>query len=377
MNNEKLDFFRKFILFFIFIIIYVRGYSGLIINCEGLTYEETLSFISSNSNLSLEGVIIGSPFKGYDYKKKDAVNYDYFDTGTKFQRGSLETASGTTASFTNLVHVLKEKKIALYSKINLFVQKDGFKRDFWNSTDFTSDSYLYSDLYYLNIDNNSARAKLQSIIQFMLSLSIDKWLVDLRDLPGSLGKDYGVFLRGNYGDKFLVLSDNMNENETRISADDYYFLRNNIFILPVPQLTKVNSFRAHSGWIHYIDSESLSMNNYAAAAYLLSQKQRVVIPYAMINTLGSRIFQFFLPAADFKVKTISDEKLVIYNKDKLAALNFNDNFSFWETENLLNKKGFFKSVFGSSTLYLKANKMRFFMFPESIALWDTGISSGE
>ena len=70
------------------------SFAGLIVNYEGLGYEEALSNALNLSNLTVSAVIIGSPFKGYELKKSGGAVYDYFDTGTVFERGVRSERDG-------------------------------------------------------------------------------------------------------------------------------------------------------------------------------------------------------------------------------------------------------------------------------------------
>jgi|GEM_PF-2681726 len=346
------------------------AYSGVIINFEGLSYDEIVTFNDSISNLPVAAVMIGSPFKGYEFRKKDTMVYDYYDIGDHFQRGSRETALGDPQSFSNLTIYFHGRKIEIYSKINLFIQKEGFNRVLWESSDFTSDSFAFSSIYYVNVTNDITRIKLRKIITFMTLLPVDKWVVDLREAPSNLVNAYRDFLREWGGGRFIILTDASDNNDLRISTADYYFIRTNIFVTPDPHLLKAKDFEGHSGWIQYIDSESLSVDNYAAMSFLLARRKDIVIPYVLFTSFGSRLIGFFLNSPGFTILPVSDDKLVIYNNDKVAAFNLSPSFSFWQADNFLNKKGFYKSIFGGSALILKNGKMEFFMLPQSAACWD-------
>ncbi len=345
------------------------AYSGLIINFEGMGYDEVQSFSNSISNLPVTAIMIGSPFKGYEFKKMDTPVYDFYDIGGSFRRGSMETALGSPDSFSNLVDYFHERRIEVYSKINLFVQKEGFNRNLWDSYDFTWDSFTFGDLYYFDINNENTRTKLGEIIYFLSSLPVDKWVIDLREIPEKLIKGYKDFLGEKGGGKFIILEDTTNDNDFRMSSGDYDYIRENIFIIPDPHLMEAKTYGGHPGWIHFIDSESLSVNNYASLSFLLSREKNVAVPAVFVNSYGSQLLRFFLNSSGFSVLPVSDDKLVIYNNEKIAAFNFSSSFSFWKTENLINKRGFYKSIFGGSTLTLKSNEMEFFMLPDSAAYW--------
>jgi hypothetical protein len=362
-------------IFFIFILIVLfafNAYPALIINFEGLGYDEVTGMSSSYSNIPVKAIMIGSPFKGYENKKKDIITYDFFDTGNHFQRGSFETALGTEESFSNFIKSFHDNRIEIYSHVNLFKQKSGYKRDMWKSSDFTWDSFAFGDEYYIDIEKPVARSKISEILSFMMTLPIDKWVIDIRGFPPALEKEYHDYLLENQNGKIIILSDCESNNAYLMNSADYHYLREKIFIMPEPHLKSLKSFEVHSEWFHLIDSDSLSVNNYSAMAYLLSQDQNTVVPYSFLNDYGLQIFRFFSYNNKFNAIPVSDDKLILYTDNKIAAYNFTPSFSFWKYDKIIDKVGIHKSIFGGALLIFKAAEMDFFMFPESAAFWDIG-----
>ncbi len=346
-------------------------YSSLIIDCEGLGYAQAEALAPGFSNLNVKAVMIGSPFKAYENKKRDMKAYDFFDTGDRMQRGSIETALGSASDFSNFVSFFHEKKIEVYCLVDLFRQKPGFKRDMWEASDFTPDSYASGDEYYIDINKAPAVKKFSGILSFITALPVDEWVADLRGMPQKNEKSYREYLLGNNKGKIIILSDSSLEYEFRMSSRDYNYLREKIFIMPLPKLNSVKSFQPHTAWLHLIGSDSLSVNNFAVMTYLVSQGENVVIPYNLLNSYGLDILSYFKDSPRFSVQAISDEKLVLYSQDKAAAFNFSGEFSFWKSLRISGiKNGSYKSVFGGEVLIQKEAETDFFMFPETEAVWD-------
>ncbi|MGA2141275.1 MAG: hypothetical protein ABSG94_02535 [Brevinematales bacterium] len=347
------------------------SFAGIIVNYDGLGYEEALSNALNISNLRVSAVIIGSPFKGYELKKSGTAVYDYFDTGVIFERGAFQNAMGSPLSFSNLINYFHGRNTLVYSMVSLFIQKQGYDRKMWDSSDFTEDSYTFGPTYYLNTAKENTREKLTRIIKYMSALPVDKWIIDLRGMPENLAAGYNIFLRQRGGGRFISLTDQTNADDGSMCTGDYYFLREKIFIMPDPHLKELKTFALHPGWIQFIDSSSPSVNNYAALSFLLSRGKDVVIPYGFLNSYGGQVIAFFSgsPSSEFNILPLSDDKLIIYNNDKVASFNFSSSFSFWQTGSVVNKKGFYKSIFGGAVIDNKNNVMEFFMFPQSASFW--------
>lgn len=357
-----------------FILLPALSFSLFIIDYTGYRYEEVLSNFHKVEGLPLNGLIIGSPFKAYEKRKKEEIIYDFFDVGSVFQRGSLETYYGLERDFQNLTDFIKGKKLKIYAKVNLFTQKRGYKRSFWKNSDFYSRGVVYSDVYYLNLENMETRDKLDKIIRKLFSLPVDKWIVDIRNYPEPLKTKYYKYLLSQDTSRLYILlelKDINNKTDEVLSCEDYNFLREKVF---VPQncrflLLKQFNFR-NNGTIHFIQSDSLSINNFCVLAYLLAQNQDVVVPIDMLNHYGMQIVRFFAQGSKMKFNIFSDDKLVLYDESRIAAFNFGNSMCILKIENFWKKKGTYKSILGSSPLSFGERDVSIFMLPESFSFWD-------
>jgi len=362
--------FRKLIFMFILSLFFkTTGFSFVIIDFADCRYEDVLSNFYKVENLPLDGIIVGAPFKTYENRKKEDLVYDFFDEGNIFQRGSLETYYGSRENFQNLIDFIREKKIKIYSKVNLFTQKKGYKRSFWKNSDFYSLSMAYSDVYYININNVLTRDKLNKIVARLFFLPVDRWIIDIRNYPESLQKEYYNYLSGQDNSRLYILSE-VNKSKDILSSEDYWFLREKVFVPQNCKFSILKEFSFRDNKIHLIESEETSINNFCVLAYLLSQNQNVVVPVDMLNSYGLQVVRFFGKGRKMRLNVISDDKFLIYDDAGIAAFNLGNFMCMLKMENTWKRKGVYKSVLGSSPISFEEKDVYMFLLPEIFSFWD-------
>ncbi len=355
------------ILFIIFF--FSDAYSGIILDYQGLPYFDIIQDLSNSGITNIDAVIISAPFKGYDgsLKTEDDDVYDFNDLGNKFQRGSYSTFYGDFSSFQAVSKYLKTRKISLYSRVNLFKQKAGYNKNEWNIEDFTPDSLSYSGQYIVDIKNLQTYKKIEEIIKNIRDLPVERWVIDLRDLPDNIREDYSQFVRDHFGISALLFSGSTNSD---ISSDIYWELRERAFMMPVPDFYYLDQIAIDKNEIYYIESGGTSVNNCSAFVFLYAGGAKLAVPYNFFNNFNADLMDFLADFSLDKKILISKEKMIWYNGKKVIAFNFSDTFSIFKFDNIYEISGTFKSKEGSSILNINGRNIKIFMFPESFSFWD-------
>lgn len=350
-------------------------FAGIVVDCGGMTYSNLMVYASNLNMQSVQALVISSPFKAYEktLSALDGPVFDFSDAGGKFQRGTVPTYLGDEASLRALAQYLWTRNIALYAKVDLFHQSRGYNRFIWKDSDFLRDNLIYRKQMIVDIGSSSARGALSDAIGWMRRLPVQKWVVDVKDIPADLRQEYVQFLTGSMGSAVIVLSDGDQTVAQVAHVEDYYTLRTNAFFPLKPDFRSLERFRASSGYLHYIDSESSLVNNTGPLLFLLLQNCNVMLSYKMLNRYHQSLIDYVRDFGGYAIETVStagEDKLLVYNQDKLIAVNYSDSFSVWKQKKKTWRKGFFKSLASGATLGIDDTDMTFFMFPKSIAFWD-------
>jgi hypothetical protein len=357
----------------IFLFFY-SAYAGILLDVREVPYSNLISVISNlDLKAGLEGVVTRPPFKTYEQEILDfdqEVVYDFFDTGGRLQRGSFLTPMGDENTLKELSSYLREKKIMLCAWANLFFQKKGFLRSFWANTDFVPEDRANSDVYRVDIRNSAAVSKLAKIAASMRRLPIQKWIIDLRNIPPRERRGYIDFVRGQFGSQAVIVSDEILDGREVIFSAPYWQLRKDIFLNLGPHFTLLDKLGLRKEGFYFIESDSLSVDNYSALTFLLLEGCSVFMPYSMMKSYLETTFGRIYQDRSFQRKILSDERMFYYSRKTLIAFNFSETFGVWKTKNGIFRKGFYKSILGSSILNSSPENLFFFLFPQSIAVWD-------
>lgn len=371
----KNKFYPSVILVFTVLLITPALYAGIIIDGLKTGYPALIETVNAVSpGLPVDAVMLSSPFKLYEknFKGDDCV-YDFTDLGDTFQRGSLETALGNKESLLNFASSLKDKKIQLFMKVNLFNQKIGYKTSFWDKSDFLPASGADDTSYLVDIERQETKAKLEKIAVYLKTLPVDKWVIDCRSLPDSLREKYENFAKNILGNFIILITDTDKvTQDITISAHTYWDIRRDVFILPSPSFQKLKGLTVPPLPIHYVESDVPSWNNLAATAYLLIQSKKVMVPVRLLNSFAVSLLSHALKLADPTMNVLSDNRLIFYSKKGLIAFNFSDTLTTWKIENKTGFTGIKKSMLGSALLRADNKSVSLFVYPQSIAFWDFG-----
>lgn len=347
-------------------------FSGVVVDCGGMTYSNLMAYVSNLNLPSVQAIIISSPFKSYEktLTALDGPVYDFNDAGGKFQRGSVPTFLGDESALRDLAQYLWTRNIGLYAKVDLFHQKKGYNRNFWKDEGFIQDLMIYENKFVVDIGNASGRNGLSRAIGGMRNLPVQKWVVDVRDIPSGKRHDYVQFLAGNLGSSVVILSDGDQSVSQVAYLEDYYSLRTNAFSTLTPDFQFLEKFRSRNRTLHYIENESPLVNNTGPLMMLLLQNENVMMSYKMLNRFHQSLIEFIREFGGYTIERYGNDKLLIYNQDKLIAVNYSDSFASWKQKKRTWRKGFFKAIESGAVLSLNEKEMSFFLFPKSIAFWD-------
>ena len=366
---------RSCIVLFAAILLYMKPaalFSGVVVDCSGMTYSTLMVYVSNLNLPSVQSIVISSPFKSYEktLTALDGPVYDFEDAGNKFQRGSVPTYLGDETALRTLAQFCWTKNIALYARVDLFHQVRGYNRNYWRDTDFLQDLAHYQERLIVDIGSSSASGGLSKAIGGLKRLPVQKWVVDVRDVPAERRQDYIRYLVDSLGQSVVVLSDKDTPQTQVAKQEDVFALQKNVFSAEKPDFRFLEKFSADSGFLHYIDHDSPFINNSGPLMVLLLQNCSVMVSSRMMNRYHRSLVAFIRDFGGYSVEKVSEDKILFYNQDKMIAVNYSDSFACWKQKKTTWRKGFFKAVDSGAVLSAGEKDMTFFLFPKSIACWD-------
>lgn len=347
-------------------------FSGVVVDCSGMTYSNLMVYVSNLNLPSVQAIVISSPFKSYEktLSALDGPVYDFEDAGSKFQRGSVPTYLGDETALRALAQYCWTKNIALYARADLFHQVRGYNRNYWRDTDFLPDLARYEERLIVDIGSSSARSGLSKAIGGLKRLPVQKWVVDVRDLPAEHRQEYIQYLVDSLGLSVVVLSDKDGFQTQIAKQGDVFALQKNVFSAEKPDFHFLEKFSADSGFLHYIDHDLPLINNSGPLMVLLLQNCNVMVSSRMMNRYHRSLIAFIREFGGYSVERVAEDKFLFYNQDKIIAVNYSDSFACWKQKKTTWRKGFFKAVDSGAVLNAGEKDMSLFLFPKSIACWD-------
>ncbi len=339
----------KRIIILLIIIITNISFSDISIDFCGATFSQITNNIEKLTLASIKPsfVIIDNPFR----KLKDGTIYDF---------------EYENENFVELTNYLTERKIEYYIYLPILSQPKSFNRRLWKITDFKSDSLKYSSNYLLDISSQETKTKLKNYLSsirskgYKIALEIPIPLVkEKEEIVNSLGSELD--------DSIILLSGETVKSNKKIVSDELYWkLRQKIFLSPEQNIKDIDKLPPYNG-INLIGSDEMNINNLFTISYLLLKKENIMVNYKLLNSFTLNLISF-IEKENFKRVHISKSKMIFTSKDKIFVLNFNEEFSAFETENYNSfKNGFFPSNAGGGFIEINNNKINFFLFPNSIS----------
>lgn len=349
-----------------------KVFPGVIALCDGMTYSNVMTFVSNLNMRELRAVVISCPLKNYDRNPSsiDGPVYDYNDAGSKFQRGSVATLLGDEAGLRALADFLNRRNIGLYARVDLFRQKKGYDRRTWNGADFTLDSQNSGGDLLVDIRNPDTRGKVIANIGAIRRLPVQKWVVDARYLPPDRRTEYVQFAAGNFGSSGIIFSDGEQNMPEVAHIRDYYGMRTNAFSTLQPNLKALEHFSSEGGFTHFIESDTPLVNNTGPLMFLLLQHYNVLVSSRILNRYHQALIDFIGEFGGYDKQIMADDRMILYNNDRMIAINYSDSFAVWKMRNPLGRRGFYKGTASGALLNLGDGQMTVFLFPKSIAFWD-------
>jgi hypothetical protein len=356
----------------IFLLSSAKTFAGVAVLCEGMTYSNVMNYVSNLNMKDLQAVVISSPFKAFDRTPAalDGPVFDFNDTGNKFQRGAYQTLLGDEAGLRALADFLYRRNVGLYAKTDLFRQKKGYNRGIWNNADFIPENQIYGGDLIVDIRNSDTRGKLSYAIGAMKRLPVQKWVIDVRTLPADRRSEYVEYIAGNFGSSSIILSDSEQNRPEVAHIRDYYNLRTNAFSVLQPNLKVLERYSADGGFIHSIENDAPLVNNTGPLMMLLLQRCNVLLSKRMLNPYHQALIGFIADFGGYEKRALTNDKFIVFNQDKMIAVNYTDSFAVWNVKNPVGRKGFYKAIASGALLKLGDKNMTVFLFPKSIAFWD-------
>ncbi len=351
--------------------IHSYGYSSLTIDCSGEKYTGVLSLLSNVGLENIQAVVVSHPFWHFEGKMDHTSMVFFWDT-TLQMRGQQHPRAGTISELKTLADFLHKKKIKIYSRVDAFSQKKDFYLPWWSQADFTLDSINFYHLNIIDIDNSSALGKLSILFREMNSLPIDKWIIDIDNIPVEKKPDYANIAQRGLGGKCYIYSAMTNQmgGKPLIEAWDFWQLREGPFLTPIADMTEITNTRFPSV-LHLIDSDTLTINNIAATFYMLSRGLKVVIPSSFVHHTGiARMLKVMDSEKEFNIHLVNKDTMLLFSDRQIISFHLNDQLAMYKIPAILKKPGSFNSVVGNSILYSDSTYNYFLLFPGSVYLWE-------
>lgn len=341
----------------------VSASANIIVDCRGLAYTNVLASLQAGEFGSAAGILVTPPFK--TYPRSDIV-YDYSDSGTAYQQGSLLLPCGTLAELKTLHDACRSRSLQLLSFVKLFEQRAGYKLSVWRSTDFLPDEENYNDTFIVDID--AASGKLGDAVRLIQRTPVDSWIVPVDDVPDGRIADYARFVQRSFPSGY-VYTDSGQINRNLVSSRYYWSLRRNNFMMPLACFTNIAAPDTETVY-HFVASDETSINNVATALYMLSIRLNVILPEAFFHSDSvATMIGFLNQGTDFKTKIVNDKIMILYSSKKIIAFNLSDSLSMTTTPAYVREPGNYRSLFGGSFIRSDGTKNDFFLLPRSVYVW--------
>jgi hypothetical protein len=343
----------------------------IIVDFSNLDVTDIVSIISRDESRIADAVIISHPFKKPGGERdRGLLVYDYWDTGEKWQRGVDRTIFGRLSDFKRLVDNLRAKNIEVYCLVDIFNHSEDFNLEFWHQTDFLSRRYSLPGFRLLNIENPNTRRRLDTVFTGLREINVDKWVFDLRNIPGNLEKSYAEYVRRGFRNgKLILLNNPYDRREDVVSSQAFWQLRSTNFLMPVADFSSIDRL-AIPEYIHWIESGQMSVNNIATMIYILANNRDIVIPAEFLK-YGNvvRMLDAVKDASQLKNYVYDETKMFLYSTRFAIGFNFSEEISVFKTPRLILSNGRYNSVTGSGVLTVGSDNNYFFMLPSSVYVW--------
>ncbi len=361
--------FRRILTALIILVASVSGLNGLVtVDFSQDSYSSVLTQLSNIGLEHVEAVVVRHPFwhlHGKSDKEFGVYNWDLNIPS----RAQQSPSAGSLSELNSLADYLHKKKIRLYSRIDPFIQIKDFDKNWWELKDFSYDSIQFGKY---NLVSPAGSDKLGSLFHAMKSMPIDRWIVNLDNVPVAQQTEYAGIARRGLGPRILLMTSFTNKigNYSLLQAADYWTLREGPFLTPIPELSAISNFKA-SHQKHIIDSDKLTINNIATTVYMLSQDLSVVIPASFIRHKGiAHMIQALQSKDTFKLKLLSDKTMLLYSRNQIISFHLGDEMNMIKIPSLITNKGDYNSVVGNSILHSENDLNYFLLFPGSVYLWE-------
>jgi len=330
----------------------VSLWSQVILDLRGYTYRQIFPWVMQ-SNRVFQAIWIDTPLKGYSGRfLPTEVVYDFADLGDVFQRGSRETFLGSREEFEELVRVCRENRIALYARVRLFEQQEGFLTNQWERSDFYPN-------YTVALDREQASRRLLQKVEMLQKIPVSVWVVDMRGLPLSYQQKASAWLQKNFS-QALVLGDE--EAFSTLSAASFWRWSRDIeekHLPVVPELAFPGVF-----WIAEDGMRSASLVYYF---FLRQKKKPVVISPAMVA--GCALVERVRP------DLWNDMNLVSTAPDHLWGISSRGVWTWYTGERVrltnytVGLPHHLSPVLGQPYLRVKDTRVEGLFLPGSVSLW--------
>lgn len=346
-------------------------FARIIVDCHKIDYSNTMELIKSKTNTQIYAIVLSHPFKKYDgISDTGNLIYDPLDTGNKYQRATKNTAYINLEYYNKLIDYLHSRDIKVYAIVDMFTQKKHCNLKYWDKTDFIPESETPKNTLLIDI-TGSGRNKLDKTIRIMKSIPVDKWIVDLTVVPSIHTEEYSRYIKAALRNKVLIYKNSFKkrEHDNYVYSKTYWQLRNKNFLMPIANLKSITNIELPK-IIHYVESQTTTVNNLATVLYIVSHEVDVIIPHTFFE--NKKIFQmidFLRDENDFTKYTVNENVMIFYSANKAMALNMNSEMSVIKTPLLIEKAGVYKSLAGNGFLRVDSKNNYFFLLPQSIYVW--------
>lgn len=361
--------FRNIVLLFSLLSAAATVHASLIVDCSFDPYVEIPSILSNVGLHNVEAVIVPHPFWRFEGRTDRSFLVYHWDIDTP-RRGQSFPAAGSREDLAVLSQMLRRHKIKLYSRIDIFNQKQDYNLSWFSLEDFSLDSRLYSD--HLTLDPSRGIAALSPLFREMSSLPIDKWVIETDDLPSVQWKEYVAAAKKGLGSRALFYSSLTNRipGAPLIHAYDFWSLREGPFLTPLPDLSGITNLSFSRG-VHVIASDKLTINNIATVFFMLSRGLKISVPASFVRHPGlSRMLQIVESEKEFSIQLINKETMLLYSDAQVLSFHLRDTLAMYKIPAIIKQPGSLFSVVGSSILFTKDAYSYFLLYPGSVYLWE-------
>jgi hypothetical protein len=346
--------------------------SRFILDCTGMSAATALSNVEPFLAIpgAIEAVVVGPLFKTHrGPSDRSGIVYDFTDTGGTFLRGSYTTAFGTGDDLRAFAVQLAEKGVHVWSKVNPYLQERGYDRSFWASSDFTVDSQQFGPPLVVDIRSGSTVSKLDRIAGTLSHLPVDRWLVELDGLPPELADDYERFTADHFRKASALRQYGTNVTPGACCAGEFWTLREEVFRPGEGDFFRLTNFVINESCVAYAASDSTSVVNLGAIAFLSAKKPLVLIDIAVARSLGSDALAVLSDLYGGKVAVPSDSQFLIAGKQRFFALNLADECAWFDIPWSDTASGTWKSLTGSGMLTAEKTGAGVFLIPHGLGIW--------